>query len=158
MPALCFPQFTGLKMTAVAWVWLRMKSVARNSRKPRMLLPSSHRMTTTPDSEPRGTSGWKQDAYHQAISHCSLPQTRPPGPAVPPEDTRVGKHRTPAQDTVVHAYQINDFNEPRLLHFPIHRKALNSLRYLVFFLPSFLSFIFLPLSFFCCFLGLHLPG
>ena len=31
------------------------------------------------------------------------------------------------------AYQRNDFNEPRLLHLPVHRKVLNSLTWYVWF-------------------------
>ena len=31
------------------------------------------------------------------------------------------------------AYQRNDFSEPRLLHLPIHRKALNSLTWVIWF-------------------------
>ena len=45
---------------------------------------------------------------------------------------RMGKHRILAPDSWG-AYQRNDFSEPRLLHLPMHRKALNSLRHLVFF-------------------------
>ena len=39
------------------------------------------------------------------------------------------------------AYQRNDFNEPRLLHLPIYRKTLNSLRCLVSLFSFFLLFI-----------------
>lgn len=33
----------------------------------------------TPDGEPWGDSGWKQDACHQAVNHCSTPNGAPRG-------------------------------------------------------------------------------
>ena len=47
---------------------------------------------------------------------------------------KLGKweHRILAPDSWG-AYQRNDFSDPRVLHFPTWRKALNSLRFLVFF-------------------------
>ena len=45
---------------------------------------------------------------------------------------RVWKHRILAPDSWG-AYQRNDFSEPRLLHLPIHRKALNSLTWDIWF-------------------------
>ena len=88
--------------------------------KQRLLQPSSHHITAACDSEPWGNSGLKQHAGHQAVSHrshlqwCTLRRLR------------VRKHRILAPDSWG-AYQRNDFSEPRLLHLPIHRKALNSL-------------------------------
>ena len=47
-------------------------------------------------------------------------------------DSGMRKHRILAPDSWG-IYQRNDFNEPRLLHLPIHRKALNSLTWDVCF-------------------------
>ena len=44
----------------------------------------------------------------------------------------IKKHRMLAPDSW-DAYERNDFSEPRLLHLPIHRKALNSLTWVIWF-------------------------
>ena len=53
-----------------------------------------------------------------------------PVPTVSPKETQGVKigYRPQIRDV----YQRKDFSEPRLLHLPIHRKALSSLKYLVF--------------------------
>ena len=108
-----------------------------------MLQPSSHHIIADPNDEFWGNSGWKQDAFHQAISHGSHhPQT------VHPEGLKMRKHRilpTDSQST----HQRN-FNEVRLLQSTTCRKALNSLIWDVSF-----SLINSNLFFFFVFLGLH---
>ena len=74
----------------------------------------------TPDGEPWGDSGWKQDACHQAVNHSRHPQW------CTPRGRRMRKHRIRSPESW-DAYQMNDFNEPKLLHLFIHRKALNTL-------------------------------
>ena len=70
--------------------------------------------------EPWGSSGRKE----HLLSDCS----HSPCWAL----RRIWKHRIMTPDSWG-AYQRNDFSKPRHLHLPILRKALNYLRYLVFF-------------------------
>ena len=87
--------------------------------KQRMLQPSSHHITAAQTVSPEGT----QDGNR-------MPAIKPSATAAPQRCTlqglRMRKHRTVAPDSWG-ADQRNDFNEPRLLHLPIRRKALNSL-------------------------------
>ena len=85
-----------------------------------MLQPSSHHIIADPNDEFWGNSGWKQDAFHQAISHGSHhPQT------VHPEGLKMRKHRiVPTDSQSTHQ---RNFNEVRLLQSTTRRKALNSL-------------------------------
>ena len=48
------------------------------------------------------------------------------------------------------AYQKNDFNEPRLLHLPIHKKVLNSLSWNVYFYLTNSNLLMFHLPGFCC--------
>ena len=75
----------------------------------------------SPDSEPWGDSGWRQ-GVHPASSN----QLLQPSQQHPPRRFRVRKHRILALESQ-EAYQRNDFSEPRLLHPPTDRRALNSL-------------------------------
>ena len=79
------------------------------------------------------------DAHHQAIS---------------PTDTwegglGVGKHRILALDRWG-ACQRDGFNEPRLLHLPIHRKVLNSLTWGVWFSLISSNLLMFQLPALCC--------
>ena len=55
-------------------------------------------------------------------------------------------------------YPKNDFTEPRLLHFPIHRKALNSLTWAIWFSLIHRIFLMFRLPPFCCKLLLNLAS
>ena len=102
------------------WVWisilllLSMKIVAYCISKQRMLWPSSHQ--SLPNTLP----------FARLSATAATPQT------VHPEGTQDEKNRTLALDSWG-ANQRNDFSEPRLLHLPIHRKALDSLTWDVWF-------------------------
>ena len=65
---------------------------------------------------------------------CPLPRPQPlyPTPAVYQEETQDEKLRILAPFSWG-AYQRKDFRETRLLHLPIHRKALNSLTWVIWF-------------------------
>ena len=57
-----------------------------------------------------------------------------PHARVHPEGIQDGENKVLVLESLG-TYQRNDFNEPRLLHLPVHRKTLKflNLRYLVFF-------------------------
>ena len=120
------------------WVWisilllLSMKIVAHCISKQRMLWPSSHQ--SLPNTLP----------FARLSATAATPQT------VHPEGTQDEKNRTLALDSW-DANQRNDFSEPRLLHLPIHRKALDSLTWDVWFslINSNLLMFQLPGFFFC---------
>ena len=87
----------------------------------RMLQPSSHQLLLMP-------LRWALRELKCRQTGCPLPR---PQPLQPPQHCtlgglRMGKNRILAPDSWG-AYQGHDFNKPRLLHSPIHRKALNSL-------------------------------
>ena len=65
------------------------------------------------------------------------------------EELRMWKHRTLAPHSW-DAYERNDFSEPRLLHLPIHRKALNSLTWAIWFSLIHRIFLMFRLPPFCC--------
>ena len=88
-----------------------------------MLQPSSHHIVAAPTVSPEGT----QDRNRMpTISHCNYPWR------CTLRRLRLRKHRMLAPDSWG-AYQRNDFSEPWLLHLPIHRKALNSLTWGIWF-------------------------
>ena len=102
------------------------KNVACHIRKQKMLQPSSHYITTTPMVNPEGT----QDRNR-------MPTIKPSTTASTPQQCtlrrlKMRKQRILAPDSWG-AYQRNDFIEPRILNLPIHRKALNSLTWDVWF-------------------------
>ena len=74
--------------------------------------------------EPWGNSGWRQTGCPLSSPPSSQPLQPPP--KVRLRKLRMRKHRKLAPDSWGED-QRNDFSEPRLLHLPIHRKALNSL-------------------------------
>ena len=63
---------------------------------------------------------WAGEAYGTAIRTAALPMVNLKG------DQTVKKHRILVQKSW-DSHQRNDFSEPKLLHFSIHRKVLNSL-------------------------------
>ena len=85
------------------------------------------------DSEPWGNSGWRQMGCLPAAM-LSVTAASPQRHTL--RRLRMRKHRVLVPKSWG-AHQRNDFREPRRLHLPIHRKALNSLRYLVFFKENF---------------------
>ena len=92
----------------------------------RMLQPSSHHMTASL-GEPWGTGC--PPSSHQLMSQQCMLKTQ--------DEDRIPVYLAPDS---WHVYQRNDFIEPRLLHLPIHRKALISLRCRVFFNSTLLIF------------------
>ena len=72
-----------------------------------------------------------------------------PAPTVHPEETQEGIESPVAPDSWG-AYQRNDFKEPRLLHLPIHRKALNSLTADVWFSLINSTLLMFPIPGPCC--------
>ena len=75
--------------------------------------------------EPWGNSRRKEYLLLTAIKLQSFPTKCP-------EEAQMWKTENTAPDSWG-AYQRNDFSEPRLLHLPIHRKALNSLTWDIWF-------------------------
>ena len=75
--------------------------------------------------EPWGNSRRKEYLLLTAIKLQSFPTKSP-------EEAQMWKTENTAPDSWG-AYQRNDFSEPRLLHLPIHRKALNSLTWDIWF-------------------------
>ena len=75
----------------------------------------SHQVITLqpPDGEPWGNSGWNPDAPHLSVSCCSN------------SNGTLWGYLWEAR--ILTPNQRYDFSGPRLLHLPIHRKALNSL-------------------------------
>ena len=121
-----------------------MKHATCHISKQRMLQPSSHHIIATPTASPEGN----QDGNR-------MPDIKPPDTAAAPSPRvhlrglRMRRHRTLAPDSWG-TYQRNDFSEPRLLHLPIHRKALSSLTWDVWF-PLINSHLLMSrLPGFCC--------
>ena len=98
---------------------------------------------------PEGTQdGNRMPAIKQSVT-AATPKHAPWG------GLRMRKHRILAPESWG-AYQRNDFSEPRLLHLPIHRKALNSLTWDVWFsLINSNLLMFWPLGL-CC-KNSHIP-
>ena len=83
--------------------------------------------------QPSNMSQWALRKLRAEKNICYLAAIRlQPLPAVSPEETQMWKYRILAPNGWG-AYQRNYFSEPRLLHLPIHRKALNSLTWDVWF-------------------------
>ena len=111
-----------------------MKKCCCHISKQRMLHPSSHQWALR---ELR----MEQDARHLAVSLCSHP------PTVYPEEIQDEKHRILAPDRWG---ERNDFSQPWFLHLPIHRKALNSLTWDVWFSLVYSNLLmFRPPGLFC---------
>ena len=86
------------------------------------LQPSDH--TAAPEGE---CWGWKEDASHQAVRHCT------PQPSVHAlRRLRVRSHRILAPESRG-PHQRCGFREPRLLHLPTQRKAVNFLTWDIWF-------------------------
>ena len=69
----------------------------------------------------------KENTCHQAATRLQ------PLPTVSPEERKLGMWKCRTLADSWRAYQRNDFSEPRLLHLSIHRKALNSLTWVIWF-------------------------
>ena len=82
-------------------------------------------------SKPQGNSGQKHNPPQWIIRHCSHSLNEATW------GDSVWENRILAPNSWG-AYQNKDLSEPRLLHLLIHRKALNSLRYLAFFKSNLL--------------------
>ena len=82
--------------------------------------------------QPSNMSWWTQRKLRKENT-CHLAAIRlKPRPIVSPEETQDVQDRVPAPDSWG-AYQEDDFSEPRLLHHPTYRKALNSLIWGIWF-------------------------
>ena len=95
--------------------------------KQRMLQPSSHHIAASPVVSPEGTQdGNRMPRIKQSAAAAHPPDGAPWGDS--------GWESTGHWPQVAEVpRQRNDFREPRLLHLPIHRKALNSLAWDVWF-------------------------
>ena len=104
---------------------LWMKNIACHISKQRMLQPPSHHIIATLMVSPEGTQDGEPAAKPSATAATTTGHH---------EGIRMERRRILAPG-IWDAYERNDFSEPRLLHLPIHRKALNfiNLRYMVFF-------------------------
>ena len=100
---------------------LWMKNMACYISKHRILQPSSHHITSTPTVSIEGT----QDNCHTTINNLAV-NVAATHQQCTLERRRMWKHRIVAPDSS-DAYQRNDLSYLRLLHLPIHRKALNDL-------------------------------
>ena len=97
-----------------------MKNIACHISKQRMLQPSSHHISVTLAVSPEGTEDRNRLPAIKSAASAATPQR------CALRELGMRSHRTPAPGGWG-AHQRNDFSEPRLLHLPIHRKALNSL-------------------------------
>ena len=114
-----FPSWvpSGLTSCSDWWLWHTWLTL-RNAVFPAVSVNKD--VTIISDSSSRGPSGRRISAWsgsHRAVA-------TPYGENWRTQDVK--NHRILAPDSW-HEYERNDFSEPRLLHFPIHRKALNSL-------------------------------
>ena len=100
---------------------LWMKNMACYISKHRILQPSSHHITSTPTVSIEGT----QDNCHTTLNNLAV-NVAATHQQCTLERLRMWKHRIVAPDSS-DAYQRNDLSYLRLLHLPIHRKALNDL-------------------------------
>ena len=119
------------------------KNVACHITKQRMLQPWSHHITASLTVSPEGT----QDRNR-------LPPIKPSATAATSQwctlrRLRMRQHRILAPGSWG-TYQRNDFNEPWLLHLPIHRKMLNSLTWGVWFSLINSELLMFLLPGFCC--------
>ena len=103
-----------------------MKNIACHIGKQRMWQPSSHHITATLMVSPEGTQDGNMMPTIKSSDTAATPQRSTA------RKLKVRKHRILAPESWG-AYRRNDFSEPRLLHLPIHRKALNSLTWDVWF-------------------------
>lgn len=90
------------------------KILPYNISKQRLLQPSSHHVIAAPNGEPWANSGLKQDACHQAVSHCLAISNE-----VSWGDSEQDTGCWPYSSGV---YQRNDFDEPRLSRLPMYRR------------------------------------
>ena len=92
--------------------------------------------TPPPPPPPRQGKSWGNSGWEQAVQMGCVPssrQTQQPNPwRCTLRRLKMRMHRILAPGSWG-AYQRNDFNEPWLLHLSIHRKALNSLTWDVWF-------------------------
>ena len=111
-------------------MWTVNQNIACYICKQRMLQPSSHHITASGQWALRETQdGNKRAAHcqaHLAVSHCSHPSQ------CTLRKLKMIKHRILAPGSWG-AYQRNDFSVARLMHLSIHRKALNSLTWEIWF-------------------------
>ena len=94
-------------------------------------------------SKPWGNTGKKTRPAMQQPSDCSHSPWWAPG------KLRMLKTQAIAQDSW-DAYQRNDSNKPRVLDFPIHKKALNSLTWVMWFSLMNNSLLMFSLLVLCC--------
>ena len=129
-------------------VWTKI--VTCHFSKQRMLRPSNHQpLQWALMVHPEGIQdAEKQVACHQTLSLCSYPQR------CTLRGFRIEKNRILALDSSGE-YQRNNFNKPRLLHLPIHRKALNSLTWDVWFSLIRINLLMFWLPVFVCLLVLQ---
>ena len=89
----------------------------------------------------------KKMATHSSVLAWSIPGSGEPGRLPPTGSHRVGHDWG---GLAAAAYQRKDFSEPRLLHLPIHRKALNSLTWDIWFSLISNNLLTIRLPSLCC--------
>ena len=115
-----------------------MFSIREHYFKQRMLQPSNHHITATCTVSPEGSQG--KTGCPPFSSQLLQPSLR---------TLRVKKPRILAPDSWC-AYQRHNFIEPRPLHFPIHRKTLNSFTCHIWFFLVNSNFLMFWLPDYCC--------
>jgi len=115
--------WTWVWVNSGSWWWTGRPGVLQSTGlQSQMRLSDWTELTEYELVSPKGT----QEEHLRRSSHQT--SATPYGEEAPD----IKKHRMLAPDSW-DAYERNDFSEPRLLHLPIHRKALNSLTWVIWF-------------------------